>query len=206
MFQYSFSSDKQKSLNIVVYQGFLCLNLLPRLGMNYFHITLIINLIQKTILYRSRKILLFAYICYYKVNYSFNWQQPSKLWIARSSHAGITADIQRIRVIYTPFFFTYLRIICTQLILIPYSEIQRLRQINFVCLRNRFIFHRVFRIKPTTMKTAKDKKPNLEEFIIRDGIIIRRLKRLEKQFRIQPIKQNDELFTEMFILPRFRQN
>jgi uncharacterized membrane protein YdbT with pleckstrin-like domain len=56
------------------------------------------------------------------------------------------------------------------------------------------------------MKTAKGKKPNLEEFIIQDGIIIRRLKRLEKRFRIQPIKQNDELFTEMFILPRFRQN
>ncbi|MCJ7447170.1 MAG: hypothetical protein MUO72_05740 [Bacteroidales bacterium] len=56
------------------------------------------------------------------------------------------------------------------------------------------------------MKTAKGKKPNLEEFIKQDRIIIKQLKRLNKRFRIQPIKQNDELFTELFILPRFRQN
>jgi len=56
------------------------------------------------------------------------------------------------------------------------------------------------------MKTAKGKKLILEEFLKQDRRIVRRLKRLEEKFRIDPIKQNDELFTELFILPRFRHN
>jgi hypothetical protein len=50
--------------------------LLTHLGSNYFHITLIINLIQRLEFYRSRKGVFSAYICYYKVNYSFDWQKP----------------------------------------------------------------------------------------------------------------------------------
>ena len=56
------------------------------------------------------------------------------------------------------------------------------------------------------MKTAKGKKPDFEELIKQDRIIIKRLKQLNNRFSCKPFKQNDELFTELFILPRFRQS
>jgi hypothetical protein len=52
------------------------------------------------------------------------------------------------------------------------------------------------------MKTTKSKKPNPEESIKQNWII----KRTEKVFEIKRIKQSDELCTELFILPKLRQN
>jgi hypothetical protein len=52
------------------------------------------------------------------------------------------------------------------------------------------------------MKTAKNKKPNLEETIKQNWII----KRMERRFGITRVKQYDGLCTELFILPKLRQN
>ena len=58
---------------------------LSRQGSNYFPSTLIINLIQRCSLYRSLKILLFAYICYHKVNIIVTYYSPQA--ISLLSHA-----------------------------------------------------------------------------------------------------------------------
>jgi hypothetical protein len=53
------------------------------------------------------------------------------------------------------------------------------------------------------MKSAKSKKPNLEETIKQNWID----KRMGKRFGDKPpLKHGDELCTELFILPKLRQN
>jgi hypothetical protein len=74
-----FKNDRSRQMPGSVYH--FC----SQAGTNYFHITLIINQIQRCSLRRSRKILLFAYISLSKNNYSYNILFSSSHFINLSS-------------------------------------------------------------------------------------------------------------------------